>query len=400
MEVQRELALVFAEQYTNAPVRVDVVAVPENDLPKRLAAYQAAGRAPAVLRLGLEYASGYADEGILDRDAANETIRELGEDTFFAGPLALLRAADGRYPAVPVDGWVQCLWYRRDWFAEKALPPPTSWERILAAAAAFHDAEQKVYGIVVGTDPQQIYTQQTFEHVALSGGLHLFNADGDMDLAEPVLRDTLAFYRELARHGPPGNCTWREARKYYLSGRVAMMFYSPYIVDDIAGFVDEQHPIEGLAEHTDFVSAIEGRTGTRAAYGQVVSLGITRIGDPGVRHAAKAWVKFLLSDGYLRLCNMSPGGKVPVRRTIVEEWQQHRYFASYPPGLAARLADGMNDLQRWGWRDGKRFPGITQVYAQKVFPALIGELLDGRIDESTARPWLVREIAHLRPETR
>ena len=94
MEVQRELALVFAEQYTNAPVRVDVVAVPENDLPKRLAAYQAAGRAPAVLRLGLEYASGYADEGILDRDAANETIRELGEDTFFAGPLALLRAAD------------------------------------------------------------------------------------------------------------------------------------------------------------------------------------------------------------------------------------------------------------------------------------------------------------------
>ncbi|NQT94643.1 MAG: carbohydrate ABC transporter substrate-binding protein [Lentisphaerae bacterium] len=393
IEVQRRLARRFEADHPGVQVRV--IGVPENDLPKRLAAYRAGGRLPQVIRLGLEYAGGYADEGILDPDAASTVIRELGEETFFSGPLDLLRRKDGRYAAVPVDGWVQCLWYRKDLFEENGLPPPDTWENILAAARKMHRPQERSYGIVLGTDPQQVYTHQSFEHFALSGGVTLFDAQGNVSIDGVTLQIVLGVYAELAKTGPPENCDWRQARKYYLSGRTAMMLYSPYIIDDIAGLVADQEPIEGLAHNTDFVSVIRGANGKEASYGQVVSLGITTSEDPRQAEGAREWVAFLLSDGYLELCFMSPGGKVPVRRTIVERWRKHEVFSDYSEDLPGRLAQSMDGLKRWGWREGMRSPLIAPIYARKVFPTLVGEVLDGRLDPAEAGAWVEREIQGL-----
>jgi len=393
IEVQRRLARRFEAEHPG--VRVQVIGVPENDLPKRLAAYRAGGRLPQVIRLGLEYAGSYADEGILDPAAASAVIRDLGEDTFFAGPLNLLRMKDGRYAAVPVDGWVQCLWYRKDLFEANGLPAPNTWDNILAAAAKLNRPQERSYGIVVGTDPQQVYTQQSFEHFALSGGVTLFDAEGNVSIDGMTLQIVLAVYLELAKHGPPENCDWRQARKYYLSGRAAMMLYSPYILDDIAGLVQDQDPIEDLAGNTDFVSVIQGANGKEASYGQVVSLGITRSDDARQADAARRWVAFLLSDGYLDLCFMSPGGKVPVRRTVVDEWRKHEVFTQYSPDLPQRLAGAMDGLKRWGWHDGMRSPLIAPIYARKVFPSLVGDALDGRLDTAQAGRRAERDLRGL-----
>lgn len=395
VETQRRLAAEFAS--VRPGVRVNVIGVSENDLPKRLAAYRAAGKLPDVLRLGLEYAGGYADEGILDPAAATEVIEELGTNTFFAGPLRLLRLETGEYAAVPIDGWLQCLWYRKDWFEEEGLDPPDTWDKMLAAARMLHSPRRRSYGIVTGTDPQQVYTQQTFEHIALSGGVRLFGPTGGSAVDPEKLARALEFYGVLAAHGPPGNCYWREARKYYLSGRAAMIFYSPYIIDDIAGLVEEHRPIAGLAANTDFVSVLRGPDGREASYGQVVSLGIARTGNEERRSLAKQWVSYLLSDGYLAICNMSPGGKVPVRKTVLEEWRKHPYFRYYPEGLADRLAAGMDKLRRWGWHEGRRYPEITKVYAQKIVPALVGEVLEGRLSTADAADRLGEELAALSP---
>jgi len=395
MAIQRKLARRF--ETVHPQWKIQVIGVPENDLPKRLAAYRAAGRSPEVIRLGLELVAGYAEQGILDPSAASRVVAELGEDTFFAGPLRLLRMNDGRYAAVPIDGWVQCLWYRRDLFEKAGLDPPATWDAMLKAARALNEPDERSYGIVLGTDPQQVYTQQTFEHLALSGGLRLFDAEGRPALERALTERVFAFYRDLADCGPPGNCYWREARKYYLSGRAAMVFYSPYIVDDIAGFAEGQDPVADLARHTDFVSVIEGHGGNSASYGQVVSLALTPAPDEETAAAARAWVKFLLSDAYLEICNMSPGGKVPVRKTVVAEWKQHPYFRHYPRDLPDRLAGAMDGLQRWGWRDGRRFPAITDVCARKIVPAAVGEVLRRRMEPSRAFERLQNELKAILP---
>ena len=105
-----------------------------------------------------------------------------------------MRAGVDAFAAVPIDGWAQCLWYRKDWFESENLTPPSSWRNIQLAAEKFHKPSQQIYGIVLGTDPQQIYTQQSLEHLALSNGVYLFNEEGEfstddlMDTSDTVIR--------------------------------------------------------------------------------------------------------------------------------------------------------------------------------------------------------------------
>ena len=50
----------------------------------------------------------YARRRILTADAAQDVVRDLGEDTFSARALSLL-TSEGRVTAVPTDGWGQLL---------------------------------------------------------------------------------------------------------------------------------------------------------------------------------------------------------------------------------------------------------------------------------------------------
>ncbi len=393
IETQQKLAADFSTKFPN--IKIKIVGVQEDLMPQRLAAYQAGGRLPEVIRLGLEYSGGYAKSNILDTPAITEVIQHLGEETFFAGPLELMRLESGEYAAAPIDGWVQCLWYRKDWFKQANLEPPTTWDRISKAAGKLNNPKENIYGLVLGTDPQQIYTQQTFEHIALSNNVRILNDVGHITINPDRLKESLKFYQELTAFSPPGNNSWREARKYYLTGRAAMIFYSPYIVDDIAGFADDYRPAKDLAENTNLVSSIKGPHGDMAVYGQIDGLGITRTALPEKRAAAKEWVKYLLTTGHLDVCNMSPGGKVPTRKAIVSSWKKHPYFSLYPSGLPERLALAMEDIKRWGWYNGHHSPIITDLYAQKLFPALIGEILTNRSTIDSAPSWIEERLKNL-----
>ncbi|GAB4255871.1 ABC transporter substrate-binding protein [Deferrisoma sp.] len=390
VEVQQGLARRFAQDHPDVEVRV--VPVDENVLPEKLASARAAGQLPDVVELGLPQVVQYDRAGLLDRDAATRLIRELGEEGFYPGPLDLVRSGEGAgYAAVPVDGWVQGIWYRKDWFAEKGLSPPDTWERIRTAAEALHAPGEPRFGIVLGTHPQQVYTQQVFEHLALAGGARLVDETGRPAPGRRFL-EALRFYRRLARFAAPGHTYWREARQYYLTGRAAMIFYSPYILDDLAGLVAEHRPaVPDLAGRTGFVAAIQGPSGERAAYGEVYALGILR----GAQPPAAQWAAFLLGPGYPEWLSMAPGGKMPVRRQALTRWREQALFAPYDPKLPDALAEGFTRLARWGF--GRPGGGrlIGDLYASKRVPEMIGRLLDDREPPEKALEWFRARLAEL-----
>jgi len=392
MHTQNELALEFDK--VNPGVKVQVVPVPEDRLNEKITGAKAAALLPDVVRLGLEYVRGYMEDGLLDASAATEAINELGEGTFYRGPLELVRSAGGGYAAVPIDGWVQGIWYRKDWFEEKGLAEPSTWLNIERAAEAFYEPKKFTYGIVLGTDPGQPYTQQTFEHIALSNGARLFDEEGKLKIDEGRMAEAFAFYQRLASHGPPGHNYWREARQNYLTGRAAMIFYSPYIIDDIAGLVEDQEvAVPDLPKKTGFVAAITGPHGDKASYGQVVSLGILKGAD---KEPAKEWVKFLLTKAYARWCFMTPGGKTPVRKTISDEWKQHEIFSYYEEGMAEMLSTGMDAMKRWGYIGSRWFPLMKDIYGMKVVPEVVGLLLRGKVTPEEAVSNLSERIEGLR----
>ena len=168
LEIQREIAHAFTQK---TGISVLVVPVQENLLTERVTAAYAARSLPDVLFHPIDFTIGWAEAGILDDRSATEVLNQLGEDNFSAGPLNLSRVPGG-YAAVPIDGWGQLLLYRKDLFREKGLPVPDRWDHILNAAQVLHNPPL-IWGFEAATDPGQTYTQQVFEHFALSNGVRL-----------------------------------------------------------------------------------------------------------------------------------------------------------------------------------------------------------------------------------
>jgi multiple sugar transport system substrate-binding protein len=394
VEIQEEIAAEFAKKHD---IEVRVVPVEDNHLAERTTAAFAAKSLADVIYHPLDFTVGWEDEGILDSSAASEVIKTLGEKTFSRGPLELVRVKGG-YGAVPVDGWGQLLLYRKDLFNEKNLPPPDSWDVILSAAEALHDPPH-IWGFEAATDPSQLYMQQVFEHFALSNNVRLTNQKGEVNLNTPEMVETLEFYKGLASFSPRGNLYWLHTRMDYLSGRAAMILWSPFILDELSGLRSDQpivpditHKEQGwLAKNTGFVTSIRGPSGN-AQYGQTNYFGISCDAN---REAARKWVQFLLTDGYLKWLGMASEGKLPLRKgtskqsdLFVEGWMNLEFGGAsgarisgfYGMDVAKAIVDGADHFDRWGFQKGKG-PLLFKLYRTKVIPEIIKQFLD---DEITA----------------
>ena len=408
LDIQREIARAFTHK---TGIGLRVVPVQENHLAEKVTAAYAARSLPDVIFHPIDFTIGWAEAGVLDHQSATQLVYHLGEETFGAGPLNLARVPDG-YAALPVDGWGQLLLYRKDLFEKKGLPMPDRWDHILKAAQALHNPPL-IWGFEAATDPGQIYTQQVFEHLALSNGVRLTGRSGGVKLDTPEMIQTLEFYKSLTRFTPPGNISWLNTRMDYLSGRAAMIIWSPFILDELSGLRRDQPVIPDiskgkpgfLAGNTGFVTIIHGPKGS-AQYGQINCLGITRDGD---KAAAKQWIEFLLTAGYLRWLGMAAEGKLPMRKgtrdepnRFIDGWMELEFGVTtrakisrfYGMDVAKAIVAGVEGFDRWGFARGKGAL-ISKIYGVKVIPEILKRFIEGELSARQAARMMDKRVKAL-----
>ena len=88
MAKQEEMAKAFEAK---TGIKVEVIPVEEKDLGTRATAAAAAGDLPDVIYHTLQYVVPWAEAGILDVDANNAVVKDLGKDTFAPGALNWLK---------------------------------------------------------------------------------------------------------------------------------------------------------------------------------------------------------------------------------------------------------------------------------------------------------------------
>lgn len=368
-------------------VTVKVVSVNENDLAERLREAMAAGNAPHLVGTGSELLVAMAETGCLNIEAASRVIRRMGVDRFYPGALSMLAASGGgRWYGVPFHGWVQGIWYRADWFEEAGLGPPRTWAGIMTAAKQLTDSAKGRYGILVGTADDH-YATQVFTQIALSNGGAMFKTDGGIAFDSPAMVEALEFYAGLARYTPPGSQTWR-ARDYFLQGKLAMLFYSTFIMDDLALEKVASDSLSGdhfseldgapfdpdLVRHVRMVPLIHQRGAV--GYGMINGFGICRKASAEEQKAVETFLEFLYEPArYVAWLHMAPGGMLPVLRDVGGS----ELFLADPAGLFRRygqakireIIDGMASIRSFGMVDGKRLPAASLAYAKGVIPRMI-----------------------------
>ena len=389
---------------------VEVIPVTESDLGTRATAAFAAGDLPDVIYHPLQYALPWAEAGILDTDSATDVIENLGEDTFAPGALAMA-AADGGYASVPVDGWTQMLVYRADRFEEKGLEPPTTYANVLAAVEALHNPPE-MYGFVAATKIDENFMSQVLEHVFLANGVSPVGPDGVQELDEAATIEVLEFYKAIAEASPPGDLYWDQSRSLYFSGNAAMIIWSPFILDELAGLRDSAPPTinddptsSDLAAATGIVTNFSGPSNAEgAAWGDIRYFGIT---SDASTDAAMEFVEYSMNDGYAQTLAIAPEGKFPVRRGTAdapgkfsELWatldvgvdRRAPLGELYDQAMIDEIVGGLDVAQRWGVADGQ-LATASKIINSQVINRLVREYIDGERDAAATVAELNTAIA-------
>ncbi|MEO1796823.1 MAG: extracellular solute-binding protein [Pseudomonadota bacterium] len=389
---------------------VDVIPVTESDLGTRATAAFAAGDLPDVIYHTLQYALPWAEAGILDTDAATDVVENLGEDTFSSGALALA-ATDGGVASVPVDGWTQMIVYRKDLFEANGLEAPTSYDNVRAALAALHNPPE-MYGFVAATKVDENFMSQVLEHVFLANGVSIVDGDGVTELDEGATLEVLEFYKDIADASPEGELYWDQSRTLYFSGNAAMIIWSPFILDELAGLRDSAPPTitddptsSELASKTGIVTTFAGPSNPDgAAWGDIRYFGIT---SDASTDAAMEFVEFSMSEGYGQTHAIAPEGKFPVRRGTAENPTEYTDLWAtldvgidrraplgdlYEASVIADIVGGLDVAQRWGVTEGQ-LATASKVINSQVINRVVRQYIDGEIEGAAAVAALNAAIA-------
>ena len=407
---QQEMAEQFAKDTGN---KVEVIPVTEKDLGTRATAAFAADDLPDVIYHPLQYALPWAEAGILDSEAATEIVDELGKDTFASGPLAMAAYKDG-ITSVPVDGWTQMLVYRADLFKEKGLEPPNSYKNVEAAIKALHNPPE-MYGFVAATKVDEGFMSQVLEHVFLANGVSPVGKDGFKALEEGPTTEVLNFYKTLGEASPPGELFWKQSRELYFAGKAAMIIWSPFILDELAGLRDSAPPTinddpttKDLAAKTGIVTNFSGPSNPDgAAWGDVRYFGITADADTDT---ASEFVKYSMDKGYMQTLSIAPEGKFPVRSGTKDEadkfvkgWEKLPVGVDrkaplselYAPEMISEIVGGLKVAQRWGVADGQLSLASKMINGQAI-NRVVRQFMDDELDAKAAVAAMNEELAKVK----
>jgi multiple sugar transport system substrate-binding protein len=363
---------ILADFTKKTGVRTKLVAVPEDQLATLMTNAAAAGKLPdVVLATPVGDSHTYAREELFDIDAAQAVVDKLGKDTFSQKALEIV-SQDGKATGVPSDGWGQLLIYRKDMFKKAGIDPPESLDDISAAAEQLNSGG--VAGITLATAPGDGFTSETFEHVALASDCQLVNEGGDITFDSPECVEALEWYGNVAsNYSVQGNQNVDTTRATYFAGRAAMMFWSPFLLDGMAGLRNDTKPAcpeckrdpAFLAKNSGLVGPLAGASGEPAQFGSVSTFNIS-VDAP--TEAAQALVEYMMSEGYTRWLALSPQGKYPVRlgdksdpKRFEEAWadldsgvdRKAPLTKFYSQESIDSLGEGVESFERWGFAQGQ-----------------------------------------------
>lgn len=389
---------------------VEVIPVSEKELGTRATAAFAANDLPDVIYHPLQYVLPWAEAGILDVETNNEIVGELGSATFAPGAIAMAQS-DGQTAAVPVDGWTQMVVYRKDLFDAAGLGAPDSYADIMAAVEKLHNPPE-LYGFVAATKVDENFMSQVLEHVFLANGVSPVDGDGFSELDAKATKEVLEFYKGIAKASPPGELYWKQSRELYFAGKAAMIIWSPFILDELAGLRDSAPPTinddptsSELAAKTDVVTAFSGPSNPDgAAWADIRYFGVTADANTDV---AKDFVSFSMDQGYTATLAIAPEGKFPVRRGTADDAEKFVMAWSklpvgvdrkaplsdlYPAETVNRIVEGLESANRWGVKEGQ-LALASKIINSQIINRVVREFIDGEIDGDAAVAKLNEELA-------
>ncbi|GLY20357.1 extracellular solute-binding protein [Micromonospora sp. NBRC 101691] len=384
---QEKVAARFTEK---TGITVKVVPLSETDQQQSLATGAASGDVPDVMLHSATTTAAWRNQGLLDTEAADKVVKDLGADTFNANAIKAF-SLDGTVGAVPSDGWVHLVVYRKDLLRAAGVEVPTNLEQL--AQAATRMKATGVSGIALGTQAGTASGTEGVYSTFQSAGCQLVQA-GKVTIDSPECTRAAEQFKVLRDSSTQGDFDVTSARAAYLAGRASMLLFSTHILDELAG-LDSANPATCpeckadpafLAKNSGFITVLDRNQ--PAQYGATLGYGIP---EGANTDAAQQFIRFMLEDGYADVLASATEGRIPLRNgtkadpnAYLDAWSKlgigpeakSSVADLYGPEMVTAIRDGMNAVSLWGMGT-KDSPLSGAVTAQNVLAQFLERLYGG-----------------------
>ena len=265
----------------------------------------------------------------------NDIIEKYGSEYWISQIYLDHSSLNGVCYAIPWITFPHILVYRADWFKEKGLEPPTTWEQWYETARALTedtDGDGKIdrYGVVFG-----FKEGFPFQDLVASNGDYWWDAEGNITIGERTV-ETIDFFRKMANDTMyPGSVSYshEDTRLAFTTNIGAMIATSTsYLFPfdrDVPHWFDE-----GRVAATGIPVNKPGREGTAIAYNSLVAV------DGPKLDIAKQFIEFIMrEDVAIKYFSGNVAGHVPVFSNVFESdefWKaRDKFRTTYEAALVS-----------------------------------------------------------------
>ena len=260
--------------------------------------------------------------------AANANLAPLprpADADFIPSCVNVCKDRTGTLLALPYVGNAQLFFYRKDLFAKYQLPPPGTWDDVLAAAKTI-GAGEKMYGYVMRAAPGNAVVADFMPLLWAFGG-DVLDDSGKPVCDSPSAIAALSFMLQLGKYSPPGYAGFNadEVSAHLLQSTAVMSINWPAW---IAAMDDPSK------------SKVVGKIGFLPMPGERVKgvgeLGAWLLAVPAAsRHTADAFDFIYWSTEVPQMKQAALRGNPPTRRSVFESPDLIAKFRALPAQLAS-----------------------------------------------------------------
>lgn len=212
----------------NPDIHVDYVGIPSSSVQQKYDTAIAGGGTPDVGGVTTSYLSNMiGQEALVPLDEKVDGGPLKGKLLPSLVETVRQTAPDNKLYSVPSSGNMDVIWYRTDWFAEKGVQPPKTWDEFTAAAEKLTDTSANRYGYTIRGGAGSVFQLLT-EAYAYSGtdsffegGKSTVDDPGNADLVEKVA----ALYKKATPEADVNN-NYTQMVAQFTGGSAAMMHHN------------------------------------------------------------------------------------------------------------------------------------------------------------------------------
>ncbi|WP_240688933.1 sugar ABC transporter substrate-binding protein [Ammoniphilus sp. YIM 78166] len=220
----QELITQFEEQHPN--IRVEYVGIPNKTNIQKYNAAIAANDTPDVAEIYPSWLASFTQRGaLLPLDPFFEEWSEKEKISKEAIQFNREVVADQQLYAIPNTQNMDILWYRKDWYEEKGVKPPETWDEFFTSVKTLTDKKLDRYGYTIRGGKGSSFQLQRMMY-AYSGIDLYFDAQGKSTINDPLHVEFLKKYMSLYKQYTPETDvtnSYKEMLAVFVTGNAALV---------------------------------------------------------------------------------------------------------------------------------------------------------------------------------